>query len=401
MPRVKNNFMLSVVGVFVVILLSACDPMAFFNDPPVADAGEDITVFLGTVVELDGSRSSDPDGDTLNFEWQLEAYPPGSALRNDDIVGRSNRRAYVEPDVVGKFDFVLNVSDQYETRSAFVTITVQDEPVYPVAVISAPDDSLNTKIGTNVNFVGSTSSVASGSIANYDWNFGDGTTKSGAEVSHTYTADGVYAVSLTVTSDAGYEDTATIVVIVAPDDDENGDSEPIVITDVVLKAGANISVLEQSFKHDNNTETLRFGWDAIDRAMYRWAPAIEFDTRSLAGKKIVSAVLTFTAYGTEGKPGTMTGKITPIATSWSEDRGLSDTSSSWVNTRYPDRPEFTISRASHVNVDITKIVQEWANGDLTNRGVALYVDPVNATGQYLIGGRESRYIPHLTVKYHD
>ena len=222
---------------------------------------------------------------------------------------------------------------------------------------------------------------------------GDGTTATGETADHTYTEDGVYAVSLTVTSDAGYEDTATISVIVGAD--------PVTIFDVVLKAEANISVFERYFKHDNNAETLRFGWEKInERETYRWAPAVAFDTRSLANKTIVSAVLTFSAYGTEGKPGTMTGKITPIATSWSEDRGLSDASSSWVDTRAEEPPGFKIGDMVPIKVDMTEIVQAWANG-VTNRGVALYVDLVNATGQYLIGGRDSRYVPSLAVKYHD
>ena len=42
-----------------------------------------------------------------------------------------------------------------------------------------------------------------GSIAGYAWDFGDGATDSGIQVSHAYTQAGSYQVTLTVTDDGG------------------------------------------------------------------------------------------------------------------------------------------------------------------------------------------------------
>jgi hypothetical protein len=49
------------------------------NPPPVANAGSDQTVGVGVLALLDGSASSDVDGNTLTYTWSFISRPPGSA----------------------------------------------------------------------------------------------------------------------------------------------------------------------------------------------------------------------------------------------------------------------------------------------------------------------------------
>src|SRR5210317_620935 len=52
-------------------------PLGLVNSPPVADAGSDQTAQINDLVTLDGSKSSDVDGDSLTYSWSL-ALPVGS-----------------------------------------------------------------------------------------------------------------------------------------------------------------------------------------------------------------------------------------------------------------------------------------------------------------------------------
>src|SRR2546428_2150250 len=61
------------LSVYVLVLPSNTAP----NTAPVANAGPDQTVVVGHTVTLDGSPSTDVDGDGLTFRWSSVSRPPG------------------------------------------------------------------------------------------------------------------------------------------------------------------------------------------------------------------------------------------------------------------------------------------------------------------------------------
>lgn len=82
--------------------------VSFENVAPVADAGPNQTVRVGDAVSLDGSGSSDPNGDALTYEWSLFYRPVGSTADLDDLQAQMPE---LTPDVAGTYEAQLIVSD--------------------------------------------------------------------------------------------------------------------------------------------------------------------------------------------------------------------------------------------------------------------------------------------------
>lgn len=59
------------------------------NLPPVADAGLDQAVRTCSIVLLDGSRSHDPEGGSITYQWRLIDAPVGSTFMFDGLDGRT------------------------------------------------------------------------------------------------------------------------------------------------------------------------------------------------------------------------------------------------------------------------------------------------------------------------
>jgi len=80
----------------------------------------------------------------------------------------------------------------------------------PVAQISVT--STTVRVDESISFSGADSIDVDGDITFYEWDFGDGSTASGAIVSHAYSVPGTYNVKLTVIDNDGLKDTAVVMV---------------------------------------------------------------------------------------------------------------------------------------------------------------------------------------------
>ena len=110
------------------------------NVPPNANAGQDQTAQVGTVVLLDGRGSQDPDNgpQPLTFQWSFVAVPSESILTTTDLQGATTPLANFTPDVVGVYRVGLQVSDGRDASQAEVQITVALPNVPPNANAGLP-----------------------------------------------------------------------------------------------------------------------------------------------------------------------------------------------------------------------------------------------------------------------
>jgi hypothetical protein len=185
------------------------------NTQPVANAGPDQSVTRGSLVQLDGSGSSDADGDALTYAWTIAARPPGSAT------SLSNATA-MDPtftaDVEGTWVLQLIVRDGEEDSAPDLAMVTATAPANTPPVADAgPDQSVMP--GSVVQLDGSGSSDADGDALSWSWAFASRPSGSTASLSNStamkpmFTADvaGSYLLDLTV-SDGKANDTDRVIV---------------------------------------------------------------------------------------------------------------------------------------------------------------------------------------------
>ncbi|MBN1185085.1 MAG: hypothetical protein JXB49_22555 [Bacteroidales bacterium] len=132
---------------------------------PIAKAGGSIKCLAGTELELDGSQSYDPDGDSiLAYHWTVLSKPAGSS----SIVADSTAGiAHFTPDVGGSFMIGLEVYDgSYYSVMFKQTITVKGSNTAPIAN-AGPDKQVLLNKGYTLD--GSQSSDADGDSIVYIW----------------------------------------------------------------------------------------------------------------------------------------------------------------------------------------------------------------------------------------
>ena len=226
----KPTFTADLVGVYVVslvvndgrldsALVTTTVTAAVANVAPVANAGAYQNIVAGTTATLDGSGSTDANGDTLTYKWVMISRPLTSAAV---LSSTTAMRPTFVADLAGTYVFSLQVNDgKLDSTLSYVTFSAGAANVAPVA--NAGSAQTVTR-GATVTLNGSGSTDANGDTLIYSWTLTYRPTGSSAAlsmsnaVSPTFVADvaGVYVFTLSVSDGSLSSNVSTVAITATP-----------------------------------------------------------------------------------------------------------------------------------------------------------------------------------------
>lgn len=240
------------------------------NKPAIARAGADITITLPVnMVSLDGSASSDPDGEVKAYEWSKLSGPAAT------ITSSKTAKTTVTGLVEGVYKFRLSVwGDNWQAVNDTVMVTVIAAPVVivpnkaPVAI--AGDDVINTLPADGATLNGAASYDTDGNISTYLWTKVSGPAQGTLANANTATATvsklgtGTYCYRLQVTDNKGATcaDSVYVTVKSAP---VTGNSPVKVIAgdDQTIILPVNKAILDGSASYDVDGAVKAYEWTKI------------------------------------------------------------------------------------------------------------------------------------------
>lgn len=159
-------------------------------------------------VQFDASESMDPDGEIVEYEWDLDG--DGSYDDGNEVTSEYTYTQY------GTYTVKLRVTDNNgETSVAEKNIEAQEAatPTGTIDVTLEKDGVLY--VGKDYLFDVTDASSPNGEIKKYEWNFGDGSSSTRNKTAkHTFDTSGTYIVTLTLTDEENETGTVTLEVTV-------------------------------------------------------------------------------------------------------------------------------------------------------------------------------------------
>ena len=243
----------------IPIILTVSITVVPTNRPPVAVASASVTSGATPLsVTFSSAGSSDPEGATLSYSWSF----------GDGGTSTAANPSYTYSSA-GVYTAQLNVSDGTNTVPATpITITATNTVVStnrpPVAVAAA-----STNAGTvplTVNFSSAGSSDPDGTAVTFSWTFGDNTTSTLANPSHTYVSAGTYVVRLFVSDGTNTVGAPAIVIRATNNAASPSNQPPVAMASASVTSGAiPLSVTFSSAgSSDPEGATLSYSWNFGD-----------------------------------------------------------------------------------------------------------------------------------------
>lgn len=177
---------------------------------PTVQATASVSAGIVPLSVIFNSTASSPNGSISTYSWD---FGDGTNAQ-----GASVSHSYP---LIGTFTAVLTVTDSAgKTATSSVSINVTAALGVPNASFTTNVTSGNAPLAVSFNASGSTS--PNGLISSYSWNYGDGSTGSGANSSHTYASTGKFTATLTVADLLGKSATSSKTISVSASSGGNG-----------------------------------------------------------------------------------------------------------------------------------------------------------------------------------
>lgn len=242
------------------------------NTPPIAVAGpHNPSAELNTLYQLDGTGSSDPDGDAITYLWSAYSLPAGSnATLNDPNAAQPT----FTPDEYGEYVWKLVVNDgQTDSPPDYVLYTVPaPEPSGQPPLAETTDHIRNAQVGDTVPLDGTASTDQDTPYHDltFLWTLTERPAGSTAEIASpnsdvatiTGDVDGIYRTMLTVTDPEGNSTSANLFVTFRP-----VNNAPVVTVDpdrVEAVWGERVQILATVTDPDEGDYVSDIAWDQID-----------------------------------------------------------------------------------------------------------------------------------------
>ena len=335
------------------------------NIAPIANAGADQSAHVGDVVQLDGTGSTDGDGDALTYAWTLNARPANSAAT---LQGATTATPALNIDKPGTYAAQLIVSDG-KSASAPDTVAISTINSTPVASISAPS---TVKWGSTVTLDGTASSDRDGDALGFDWsllsrpNGSDASLTDADATSSKFTADkpGVYLTQLVVNDGQANSEPASATITAT-------NNAPIAVNDSAntsADSAVNVSVLANDTDADGDPLSIAsitqpaHGATSIVGAAVRYTPAAGFS----GGDAFTYSVTD----GAESATANVTVTVSGAPTVDSDGDGLTDDQERTIGTdpNDADTDDDGLNDGAEVNTVHTNPLAADTDGDTLSDG---------------------------------
>jgi predicted esterase len=234
------------------------------NKPPVANAGNNIQIQLPVnSASLDGSGSTDPDGQITTWAWKKTAGPAGGDL-SSAAAAKTNADNLQE----GTYTFQLTVTDN-DGASSSATVNVVVLPAVPQNKPPVANAGNNIQIQLPVNSAsldGSGSTDADGQITTWLWKKtagpagGDLSTAAAAKTNADNLQEGTYTFQLTVTDNDGASSSANVNVVVLPAVPQNKPPVANAGNNIQIQLPVNSASLDGSGSTDPDGQITTWAW---------------------------------------------------------------------------------------------------------------------------------------------